>query len=49
MKPSAFPAPDNPKKPRVLNGRRFILLATTIASLGTAAIIASPDLNFKGT
>jgi serine protease Do len=49
MKPSVISAPDNATKPRVLNGRRFILLATTIASLGIAAFIASPDLNFKGT
>ena len=48
MKPSAIPAPDNSKKPRVLNGRRFVLLATTIASLGTAALVVAPDLNLQG-
>ena len=48
MKPSAIPAPNNSKKPRVLNGRRFVLLATTIASLGSAAIIIAPDLNLRG-
>jgi serine protease Do len=48
MKPSVVPAPDNSKKPRVLDGRRFILLATTIASLGAAALVVAPGLNFTG-
>jgi serine protease Do len=48
MKPSVIPAPDHAKKPRVLSARRFILLATTIASLGAAAVMVAPDLNFSG-
>ena len=49
MNLSVVPAPDNSKKPRVLTGRRFILLATTIASLGAAAFVAAPDFNFTGS
>jgi len=49
MNLSVVPAPDNSKKPRVLTGRRFILLATTIASLGAAALVAAPDFNFTGS
>jgi serine protease Do len=44
MKPSIIPAPATLKKPRVLSARRFILLATTIASLG-AALVVAPVLN----
>ena len=44
MKPSVIPAPGTLKKPRVLSTRRFILLATTIASLG-AALVVAPGLN----
>src|SRR5262245_13839447 len=47
MKLSVVPAPINPTKPRVLNGRRLILLATTIASLG-AAIVVAPGFNVTG-
>jgi len=46
MKPSAVHAPDSPNKPRVLSARRFILLATTIASLATAAVVVAPSLNY---
>jgi len=49
MKPSVFPAPDHHKKPRVLSARRFILLATTIASLGAAAVVITPNFNLAGT
>jgi serine protease Do len=48
MKPSVIPAPETRKKPRVLSARRFILLATTIASLGTAAVVVAPGLNLTG-
>ena len=48
MKPSVIPAPDNHKKPRVLSARRFILLATTIASLGAAAVVITPNFNLAG-
>src|SRR5450759_2514210 len=44
MNPSVIPAP----KSRVLSGRRVILLATTIASLGAAALIVAPGLNLQG-
>ena len=46
MNPSVIPAP--PKKPRVLSVRRAILLATTIASLGAAALVVAPGLNLQG-
>jgi len=49
MNPSVIPAPENPKKNsttrRVLSARRVILLATTIASLGVAALIIAPGFN----
>ncbi|HME29757.1 MAG TPA: Do family serine endopeptidase [Pseudolabrys sp.] len=49
MNPSVVPAPhNNPKRLRVLGGRRFILFATTIASLGAAALVVTPSLNFSG-
>ena len=47
MNPSVAPAPETPKKRRVLSARRVILLATTIAGLGAAAIVAAPDLNLS--
>ena len=47
MKPSAVPAPENSRKPRVLSARRFILLTTTIASLGAAALVIAPGLNLS--
>jgi serine protease Do len=46
MNPSVVPAP--PKKSRVLSARRVILLATTIASLGAAALVVAPGLNLQG-
>ncbi|MBI2713675.1 MAG: Do family serine endopeptidase [Rhizobiales bacterium] len=45
MNPSVIPAPNSPKKSRVLSARRVILLATTIASLGVGALIVVPGLN----
>ncbi|MGB6916781.1 MAG: Do family serine endopeptidase [Pseudolabrys sp.] len=45
MKPSVVPAPDAPNKSRVLRARRLILLATTIAGLGAAALVISPNFN----
>jgi serine protease Do len=45
MNPSVIPAPNSPKKSRVLSARRVILLATTIASLGVGALIVAPGFN----
>src|SRR6476660_7443369 len=45
MKPSAVSAPDAPNKSRVLRVGRLVLLATTIASLGAAAVVISPNFN----
>ena len=45
MKPSVIPAPRTLAKPRVLTARRFVLLATTIASLGAAVLVVAPSLN----
>jgi serine protease Do len=45
MKPSVFSAPEPSKKLRVLSARRVVLLATTIASLGAAALVVAPGLN----
>ena len=45
MNPGVSPAPDSPKRPRVLSARRTILLATAVAGLGAAAFIAAPDLD----
>jgi serine protease Do len=51
MNPSVSPAPHNSdtnKKPRRgLSARRTILLATTIVSLGAAALVVAPDLNLS--
>jgi serine protease Do len=48
MNPSVTPTPVPPKKSRVLSARRVILLATTIASLGAAVLVAAPGLNLQG-
>src|SRR5471032_1490019 len=48
MNPSVIPAPTPPKNSRVLSARRVILLATTIASLGAAALVVAPGLNLSG-
>ncbi len=48
MKSSVNPASANPRKPRVLSARRFILLTTTIASLGAAALVIAPGFNLSG-
>lgn len=47
MKPSVILAPATAKARRVLSARRGILLATTIASLGVAALIVAPGLNLS--
>ncbi len=47
MNPSVTPAPETPKKRRVLSARRVILLASTIAGLGAAAFVVAPDLNLS--
>ena len=48
MNPSVVPPTDLFKKRRVLSARRLILLATTIASLGAAALVVAPGLNLQG-
>jgi hypothetical protein len=48
MNPSVIPAPNPPKKSRVLSVRRAILLATTIAGLGAVALVVAPGLNLQG-
>ncbi len=47
MKPSVIPAPETSKKPRALSARRLVLLTTTIASLGLAALVVAPGLNLS--
>jgi serine protease Do len=48
MNPSAIRAVDAAKKPRAFSARRLILLTTTIASLGAAALVVAPGLNLSG-
>jgi serine protease Do len=48
MKSSDVPPSQSSNRPRVLPARRLILLATTIASLGAAALVVAPDLNLSG-
>ncbi len=48
MKSSANRAVDAAKTPRVLSARRLILLTTTVASLGAAALVVAPGLNLNG-
>ena len=47
MSPSVSNAPTPPKKSRALSARRVILLATTIVSLGAAAVVIAPGLNLS--
>ena len=47
MKSSDVPASQGSNRPRVLPARRLILLATTIASLGAAALVVGPGLNLS--
>ena len=47
MSPSVTPAPEVPNKRRVLSARRVILLTTTIAALGAAALVVAPDFNLS--
>ena len=49
MKPSVIPAPETSKKPRALSARRSVLLTTTIASLGLAALVVAPGLNLSAS
>src|ERR1700690_1731608 len=48
INPSVPPVPTPDKKSRVLSARRVILLATTIAGLGAAALVVAPGLNLQG-
>src|SRR5476651_1342816 len=48
MNPSVPFAPNSSKPRRVLSARRIVLLATTIASLGVAALVVAPGLNLQG-
>jgi serine protease Do len=48
MKSSAIRPADAAKKPRALSARRLVLLTTTIASLGVAALVVAPGLNLTG-
>jgi len=48
MKSSDVLPSQSSNRPRVLPARRLILLATTIASLGAAALVVAPDLNLSG-
>jgi len=48
MNPSVPPAPPSAQKRRVLSARRAILLATTVAGLGAAALVIAPALNLPG-
>src|SRR5476649_1569250 len=47
MNPSVPAALNSPKQRRALSARRIILLATTIASLGAAALVVAPGLNLR--
>ncbi len=49
MKSSAIRAVDSAKKPRAFSARRLVLLTTTIASLGAAALVVAPGLNLSGS
>jgi serine protease Do len=44
MKPRFFP-----NRPSLLSARRFILLATTVAGLGAAALVVAPQLNLSAS
>jgi len=46
MTQSVSPAPQTPKR-RVLSVRRAILLATTVAGLGAAALVVAPGFNWQ--
>src|SRR5476649_1474041 len=48
MTPSVPLAPNSSKQRRVLSARRIVLLSTTIASLGVAALVVAPGLNLQG-
>jgi serine protease Do len=48
MTPNAVPPADDAKRLRALSARRLILLATTVAGLGAAALVVAPGLNLNG-
>jgi serine protease Do len=48
MKPSDIPALEALNKPRSLSARRFLLLTTTIASLGAVALVIAPGFSSPG-
>jgi serine protease Do len=47
MNASVTPAPEAPKRRRILSVRRGVLLATTVAVLGAAALVVAPALNLS--
>ena len=47
MTSSVTPIPTPPKISRALSARRVVLLATTIVSLGAAALVVAPGLNLS--
>jgi serine protease Do len=49
MNPSVPPALSPPKRSRARTALRVILLATTIVSLGAAALVVAPGLNLSGS
>jgi serine protease Do len=50
MSPSVNPASNTPQqKRRTFSARRAILLATTVATLGVAALVVAPGLNWSGS
>jgi serine protease Do len=48
MTSNAVPPADDAKRSRALSARRLILLATTVAGLGAAALVVAPGLNLNG-
>lgn len=47
MKSRDVPVSQSSNRPRVLPARRLFLLATTVASLGAAALVVGPGLNLS--
>jgi serine protease Do len=46
MSPSEFPAPNTaPHKSRILSARRIVLLVTSVACVGAAALVIAPGFN----
>src|SRR4249920_1895262 len=48
MTSNAVPPADDAKRSRALSARRLILLASTVAGLGAAALVVAPGLNLNG-